>query len=121
MKNVLLCEDDNEIIELTAIILQLNGYHISILRECQRDITNRVYRLKPDLILMDLWIPEIGGEQAIIQLKDDARTKQIPVIVFSACNQAPQIAQRLNAEDCIMKPFAINSLEDKVSQFFRRA
>lgn len=121
MKNVLLCEDDGEIVEMTAIILQLNGYHISILRKCDIDITNRVHRLKPDLILMDLWIPEIGGEQAILQLKNDPRTKDIPVLVFSACNQAPLIAQRVNAEGYILKPFAVNMLEEKITGMLKRA
>lgn len=121
MKNVLLCEDDDEIIELTAIILRLSGYRLSVLKKCDHDIVQRVRILQPDLVLMDLWIPDIGGENAIIQLKNDEHTKSIPVIVFSASNKAEEVAERVKAQGCITKPFAVNMLEEKISELFRRA
>jgi CheY-like chemotaxis protein len=121
MKKVLLCEDDDEIIELTAIILQLNGYRVSVLKKCDHEIVQRVRLLQPDLVLMDLWIPDIGGENAIMQLKNDTQTKRIPVMVFSACSKAEEVAQRVQAQGCIMKPFAVNCLEEKISGFFKRA
>jgi CheY-like chemotaxis protein len=121
MKRVLICEDDDEIIELTAIILKLNGYDVNVIKDCSDDIAGRVYEMKPDLVLMDLWIPQIGGERAIMELKGNPFTRSIPVVVFSACNQAELVAKKVHAEGCIHKPFAINFLEDTVSHMLKRA
>lgn len=116
MKRILICEDDEEIVELTKIILSDCGYDITVLRMCTNDIVSRVRDIKPDLVLMDLWLPEIGGEKAIELLKADPITRDIPIIVFSACNQAEIIAKKLNAEGCIPKPFTIEFFEDKVNE-----
>lgn len=116
MKKILICEDDEEIVELTKIILGDNGYDTVVLRMCGNDIVSRVRDIKPDLVLMDLWLPEIGGEKAIELLKADPLTKDIPVVVFSACNQADIIARKLNAEGCIPKPFTIDFFEGTVNE-----
>lgn len=121
MKRILICEDDQEIIELTTIILRLTGHQVYVFKSCDNGIVDKVRSIKPDLVLMDLWLPEIGGEAAIIQLKNDSVTCQIPIIVFSANNSAVEIARRVNAEGCITKPFSITCFEDTVSAVLRRA
>jgi CheY-like chemotaxis protein len=121
MKRILICEDDQEIIELTTIILKLTGHQVYVFKSCDNDIVQKVQNIKPDLVLMDLWLPEIGGEAAILQLKSDTVTRDIPIIVFSANNSALEVARRVNAEGCITKPFSITSFEDTVSQVLRRA
>lgn len=121
MKRILICEDDQEIIELTSIILRLTGHQVYVFKSCDNDIVKRVQNIKPDLVLMDLWLPEIGGEAAIVQLKSDEITRKIPIVVFSANNSAPEVAKRVHAQGCITKPFSITSFEDTVSEMLRRA
>lgn len=121
MKRILICEDDQEIIELTTIILRLTGHQVYVFKSCDTDIVKRVESIMPDLVLMDLWLPEIGGEAAILHLKSHSPTRDIPIIVFSANNSAPEVAKRVHAEGCITKPFSISRFEDTVSQVLRRA
>ena len=120
-KKILICEDDEDIVELTRIILGGHGYEIFVLKMCGNDIVCKVRDIMPDLVLMDLWLPEIGGEKAIQQLKAHPDTKDIPVVVFSACNQAELIAQRLKADGCIPKPFAVDFFEEKISEIIGHA
>ena len=55
------------------------------------------------LVLMNLWIPEIDGEQAIIIIKMDLSAKQIPVIIFSANDEIAEIFKEVNAEGYVKK------------------
>lgn len=121
MKRILICEDDQEIIELTTIILGLTGHQVYVFKSCDNEIVQKVKNIKPDLVLMDLWLPEIGGEAAIRQLKSDSFTSSIPIIVFSANNSASEVARRVKAEGCITKPFSITCFEDTVSAMLKRA
>ncbi len=58
-------------------------YHIETLSRRENVIAD-IDRIKPNLILMDLWIPEIGGEKAISMIKENPATRHIPVLLFSA-------------------------------------
>jgi CheY-like chemotaxis protein len=112
-KSILICDDDVAILEVTKTILELSGYHVET-KENTNDIIETVLQVKPDLIIMDLWIPEVGGEETTMILKADDRTKNIPIILFSANNDIERIASKTEAEDFIKKPYEIQELEEKV-------
>lgn len=112
-KSILICDDDVAILEVTKTILELSGYTVYT-KEDTNDIIETVVNLNPDLIIMDLWIPEVGGEETTMILKKDDRTKDIPIILFSANNDIERIATKTDAEDFIKKPYEIQELEEKV-------
>ena len=66
-KCVLIYDDDQEILFLCKVILS-KQYHVEIVSRCE-NVINDIELLKPAIIIMDLWIPEIGGEQAIAEIK----------------------------------------------------
>lgn len=114
-KCVLIYDDDQEILFLCNAILSKSGYRIETLSRCQY-IISEVMGIKPDLILMDLWIPEIGGEKAISILKADPTTSHIPVLIFSANADIKEICKKVNATGYIEKPFDINVFKNKIDQ-----
>lgn len=114
-KNILICDDDVAILEVTKTILELSGYSVET-KENTNNIIETVVELKPDLIIMDLWIPEVGGEETTMILKSDERTRRIPIILFSANNDIERIASKTQAEDFIKKPYEIQELEEKVAK-----
>ena len=63
--------------------LSQQGFRVS-LAENGREGLEKAFKLRPDMILMDLWLPEIGGCQAVQTLKHDERTKHIPVVAITA-------------------------------------
>lgn len=69
-------------------------------------------RLHPDLVLLDLTLPDLSGEQVLAQLRADPATRAIPVIVVSG-ETDPAVHHRLlaqGAQGCLTKPYEINEL-----------
>ncbi len=75
----------------------------------QRRLSNR-----PQLILLDLGLPKIGGLEVLRRIKADPRTRDIPVIVLTASNRDKDIvtSKRLGAEDYIVKPVDFQNLSE---------
>lgn len=65
---------------------------------------------------MDLWIPELGGENAIALVKQNEKTKNIPIIIFSANTDIGNISGRINADGYLKKPFSINTFIETIKK-----
>lgn len=114
-KCILIYEDDQDILFLCRQILATNQYRVETLSRCETVISDIDY-IKPDLILMDLWIPEIGGEKAIAMIKENPATCHIPVILFSANAEIKEICKKINADGYIEKPFDIDTFKETIAQ-----
>jgi DNA-binding NtrC family response regulator len=108
-KKILIYDDDVEILLLCKAILSKHNYQVETLCNCE-DIIKDVQSISPNIILMDLWIPSIGGEKAVEILKKNKSTSHIPVLLFSANADIKEISLRINAEGYIEKPFTLNVL-----------
>jgi CheY-like chemotaxis protein len=115
-KTVLIFDDDVNILELCSIILTECGYHVET-SETSHDIIEKVSAIKPDAILMDNWIPEIGGIEATRLLKNNEEFKNIPVIYFSANNDIQILTKQAGADAHIAKPFDLEELENLMKSF----
>jgi CheY-like chemotaxis protein len=115
MKKVLIFDDNLEILELCSIILRSKGYQTSTESHC-RDVIHCVREYQPDVILMDNWMPDIGGIAATHLIKDTEDIRHIPVIFFSANNEAENISKEARADYFLQKPFDIDELEAMVSR-----
>ncbi len=114
-KCVLIYEDDQEILLLCKTILLKSNYRVETSSRCENVLADiEVY--KPDLILMDLWIPEIGGEKAVNIVKQNPTTRNIPVLLFSANPDIAEICAKVNADGYIEKPFDIITLRNKIEK-----
>ena len=114
-KCILIYEDDQEIVLLCKTILIKNHYRVESFSSCE-NVLSDLEKIKPDLILMDLWIPEIGGEKAIIKIKENPTSHQIPVILFSANSDIEEICKKINADGYIQKPFDIHTFLETIKQ-----
>ena len=106
------------ILEVITIIFEENGYQVEI-SETSHDILEKVEQFQPDVILMDNWIPKIGGVEATRLLKNHQEFKSIPVIYVTANNDIVALAQEAQADDYVAKPFNLEDLEDKVAQYLQ--
>jgi DNA-binding NtrC family response regulator len=114
-KCILIYEDDQEILLLCKLILTKSQYRVETLSRCE-DVMKDINRYNPDLILMDLWIPEIGGEKATFIIKENPSIRHIPVLLFSANADIREICKKVNANGYVEKPFDINTLKEKIEQ-----
>lgn len=115
MKRLLLVEDNEANRDMLTRRLERHGYQIAIatdgragLEAAQRDL--------PDLILMDLNLPEIDGWEATRRLKADAATRHIPVIALTAHAMASDRVRALEAgcDDYDTKPVELPRLRSKI-------
>jgi CheY-like chemotaxis protein len=114
-KRVLILDDDLDILQICTIVLRKKGFDVSTLNSSM-DIVEQVRSLRPDVILMDNWIPGPGGIEATRLLKKDPELKCIPVIFFSANSNVSQLASDARADYSLQKPFDISELEQIVNQ-----
>jgi DNA-binding response OmpR family regulator len=117
-KRIIYFEDDKDMVELVRIILGREGYQVEGIAEGQAGI-KAVQQNSPDVILLDLMLPDMDGWEIFRQLKHDESTADIPVIVITA--KAQSIDKVLGLEiakvdDYISKPFRPNELVDRVEE-----
>lgn len=115
-KRVLICDDDTGIVDVTSIILADAGYDIEVCPHGD-EIIDTVRNFKPDLILLDLWMPGPGGAAIAQLLKTKARTKNIPIVIVSANKDTATIVNNIGADDYLCKPFDIVDLEQIVKKY----
>lgn len=107
-KNILIYDDDAEILFLCKTILQKYDFIVETLSRCE-DVMKDIERFNPSFILMDLWIPEIGGEKAVKLIKENNTTKNLPVFLFSANTDIKEICKKVDANGYIEKPFDLKA------------
>lgn len=107
-------DDDHDILEVTSVILSKRQYQV----EAVNDLNNfleKILRFRPNVILMDLRIPELGGKEATRIIKKTSDTKNIPVILFTAHNNGKDnLIDVTGAQDVLFKPFNIKTLVKKI-------
>ena len=118
-KKVVICiEDDPEMIELVKLILGRKGFDL-VGAIGGREGLETVRELKPDLVLLDLMMPDIDGWEVYQQMKADDELKDIPVIVVTA--KAQSIIKVLGlhiakVDDYVTKPFGPQELLQSVNK-----
>jgi two-component system, OmpR family, alkaline phosphatase synthesis response regulator PhoP len=116
MQKVLIAEDERDIRELVGFTLKLAGLE-TVYAANGFEAVDRAKADLPDLILMDLHMPGMEGDEAARQIAVDPLTKNIPIIFLTAKDQdleiSGQIGQGINF---IAKPFAIESLTRRVKE-----
>lgn len=115
-KCVLIYDDDSEILMLCKMILQKEGYRVETRSTCN-SIADDIESWKPDVVLMDLWIPQIGGESAIEQIREHPVSGSIPILLFSANDDIGKITEKSQANGYIQKPFDIHEFKKEIKKW----
>lgn len=107
-KKILLIDDDPKIIRLVESRLKANGYDV-ISAKNGREGLEKAKEDSPDLILLDIMMPEVDGYQVIEKLKEDEDTRSIPVVMLTAKRDLEDIDKSMNvygAVGFVSKPFS---------------
>ena len=113
-KKILICDDDHGILEMLEMVLEEDGYQV-VVEAKSINALNRIAEESPDLILLDIWMPVITGDQILSQLRADHTKSNIPVLMYSASTDGKLIAEKYGANSFIAKPFDLEDLLHKVS------
>jgi CheY-like chemotaxis protein len=115
-KRVLIYDDEQEMLLLCRAILTETNYFVKTITSCE-NILSDIDIIKPNIILMDLWIPQTGGEKATMLVKANAITRHIPIILFSANDEIEKISVRSKADGYIQKPFDILVFKETINKY----
>ncbi len=117
-KKVVCIEDEPEMIDLVKLILGRKGYELTG-AVGGREGLDAVRRIKPDLVLLDLMMPDMDGWEVYQQMKADEELKGIPVIVVTAKAQSIDKVLGLHiakVDDYVTKPFGPQELLESVNR-----
>ena len=122
-KQILVVDDKSELLHLMRRVLEDEQYQVSILQEGKEAFTQVKSQL-PDLLILDLRLGDVSGQDVLKQLKDDLVTSDIPVIVYTAAVLEAEEVARLIASHpgqyqgvhVVQKPFELDNLLDLVQQ-----
>ena len=117
-KKILLIEDEEIMIGLLQKKLTKEGYEVSIARDGEEGL-NLMKEANPDLVLLDIVMPKMGGFEVMEEMEKGPELKKIPVIVISNSGQPVELdrAKRLGAKDWLIKTeFDPKEVLDKVKK-----
>jgi len=105
-KKIVLAEDEPQIARLTEFKLKKEGYEVTW-KENGEEALEAIKAEKPDLVLLDVMMPVMGGYEVLRRLKEDENLKSIPVVMLTSRAQERDVVKGidLGAEDYITKPF----------------
>src|ERR1700674_46498 len=111
---VLMVEDHPDIADLYQLKLQLEGYRVAVASDGAAGL--RLARsLMPDLILLDIHVPQLDGLQVLAALREDEATDEVPVIVCSE-DDNPQLIQEANRLGAVAYLVKANLLPSRLSK-----
>ena len=121
MKKILLIEDEELIIKLLSKKLAAIGYDVSLAMNGQEGVEKMKQNI-PDLVLLDIVMPRMGGFEVMTEMKKDEKLAKIPVIIISNSGQPLELerAKELGAADWLVKTeFDPKEVAEKIQKYIR--
>jgi len=118
-KKILVVDDEEDIVHFLELVLGEKGYEVVTARSGHEALT-RAQLARPDLVLLDIMMPQMDGWEVLKLLRIDDATANVPVAMLSARTEAKDRVQGLQegAVDYICKPFLLQDLLGKVEAIF---
>jgi DNA-binding response OmpR family regulator len=118
-KKILIVDDEDDILHFLEMVLREKGYEVATAAGGQEALTKAQIE-GPDLVLLDIMMPQMDGWEVLKLLRVDEQTASIPVAMLSARTEARDRVQGLQegAVDYICKPFSLQELLGKIEAIF---
>jgi DNA-binding response OmpR family regulator len=117
-KKILIVEDEESLLKLESILLTSKGYDVRGVPN-GRAALDAIAEEKPDLVLLDIMLPEIDGFEVCRRIKADAATRDIPVVMLTAKKTRDDMAkgEKAGADWYITKPFKSAMVIETIQRF----
>jgi len=119
---ILIVEDDVDIADMLNAYFRVQGYEVMVVSEGEEAVTQCTSKL-PNLVILDIRLPDIDGFEVARRLRTQRRTKEIPIIFLTEKRARGDRMQGLDlgADDYITKPFDVQELRLRVRNALRRS
>jgi two-component system alkaline phosphatase synthesis response regulator PhoP len=120
-ENILVVEDEEDILELVRYNLNKEGYRVTGVLSGEEGV-QAARSHPPDLVILDLMLPGMDGFTVCRELKQDVRTRDLPIIILTAKGEEADIVAglELGADDYVTKPFSPRELLARLRAVLRR-
>jgi two-component system alkaline phosphatase synthesis response regulator PhoP len=120
-KKILIVEDEHDILQLVKLYLEKDGFR-TVSAKTGMEGLQQVKQEKPDLVVLDLMLPEIDGIEVCTRLRSAPETAMLPIIMLTAKAEEADtiIGLELGADDYVIKPFSPKTLVARIKALFRR-
>ncbi len=121
MALIYIVEDDSSIREIETIALKNSNYMVCAFEKA-KDFYKKLDEITPDLVLLDIMLPDENGYDILKKLRNNPTTKRLPIIMVTAKTTEMDMIRGLDegADDYIKKPFSIMELITRVKALLRR-
>jgi two-component system phosphate regulon response regulator PhoB len=121
MARILVVEDEKDLQEVLAYNLRQAG-HTAIVVGGGKDALTAVVEHRPDLLLLDLMLPDVSGVEICRRLKSDPETRDLPIVMVTAKGDEVDrvVGFELGADDYVVKPYSLRELLLRVEAVLRR-
>lgn len=121
-KKILVIDDEADVTDLLAYKLKQNGYNVCAVNDPLKAI-GEIHRFQPDLVVLDVMMPELSGIQLCRMLRADSQTKDLPVLFLTALGETADRIKGLEsgADDYLPKPFDSRELVLRVAGLLKRS
>lgn len=119
--SVLIVEDDSSLAEVLEYNLRQEGYRVEVSRDGQQGL-REARRLVPDVVVLDLMLPLIDGLEVCRQLRADAATQDLAILMLTARSEETDelVGFSVGADDYVTKPFSVKVLLQRIHALLRR-
>ena len=114
MKKILIIEDDVDTLEVMELIFRDSGY--AIIKANRLVPIKEIISITPNLAILDIMLPYGFGSDICLEIKNDPKSKHIPVILYSASSDLKKLAKASHADAYLEKPFDLNMLLEMVEE-----
>ncbi|HVC80860.1 MAG TPA: response regulator [Chloroflexota bacterium] len=115
MKCVLVVDDDPDIVDLLTVALHSEGYNVRSAVGGQA--LALAHEWQPNVILLDLMMPDMDGMEMSRHLRANPKTAAIPIIAMSAQEQLADLVNQMQVNDQLAKPFHLRVLYDTIAEW----
>jgi len=121
-QHILVVEDDEDISQLISFHLQREGFSVKNAASGEKALDS-IYQNPPEIVLLDLMLPALGGLQLCKILKNNPKTENIPIVMVTAKGEEDDVVKGLEigADDYMVKPFRPRELIARIHAIRRRS
>jgi len=120
VKKIMVVDDEPDILFTVGQMLEMNGYDVVKVddgKKCLDELEKSV----PDLVLLDIMMPEISGWDVAAKIKENPKWNDIPIIFLTAKGDTMSVGMGgLASEDYIVKPFDIKDLKERIEKILNK-
>ncbi len=121
MPQILIVDDERDLVQVVEFNLRQAGFETAACFDGERALLQLKTRV-PDLVILDLMLPDIPGTEICRSIKSDPRTRHVPVIMLTARGEEVDrvVGFELGADDFVTKPFSVRELVLRIKAILRR-